>query len=79
MLAAKDVARLAVDPEAPTIRRALVGATRDGYRAAFASWRVDAARAWRAAGARYIEVVDDEVAERAVRRIVGTAGQGVDA
>ena len=72
-------ARLAEDPEAPTVRRALVGATRDAYRAAFDAWRSEAARAWRAAGARYVEVLTDEHAERAVRRVVGAARDGIDA
>ena len=72
-------ARLAEDPEAPDVRRALVGATRDAYRAAFDAWRAESARTWRAAGARYVEVVSDEPAERAVRRIVGGSREGVDA
>jgi hypothetical protein len=29
------------------------------------------ARAWRAAGAKYVEVMTDEPADKAVRRIVG--------
>lgn len=72
-------ARLAVDPEAPEIRRPLVGATREAYHAAFDAWRAGVARSWRAAGTRYIEVVSDEPSERAVRRIVGTSHDGVDA
>ncbi|MBI2797316.1 MAG: DUF58 domain-containing protein [Gemmatimonadetes bacterium] len=72
-------ARLAEDPEAPELRRALVGATREPYRAAFAAWRAGVARAWRAAGARYVEVVTDEPSERAVRRVVGTSHEGIDA
>lgn len=71
-------AKLAEDPEDPELRRALVGATRDAYRRAFDAWRAEAARGWRAAGARYVEVVSDEPSERAVRRIVGGSHDGVD-
>ena len=59
----------AVDPEDPQVRRALVESTRDGYQQAFADWRAEIARAWRDAGAGYHEVVTDEPAERAVRRV----------
>ena len=70
---------LAEDPERGDVRRALVPATREGYRAAFDDWRAEQARAWRAAGARYVEIVDDAVPERAVRRVVGSARDEVDA
>jgi uncharacterized protein (DUF58 family) len=60
---------MATDPEAPELRRALVEATRAGYRESFAAWRAALARAWRDAGAGYAEVVTDEPAEHAVRRI----------
>ena len=60
---------MATDPEAPEIKRALVETTREGYAAAFAAWRAETARAWRDAGAGYTEVVTDEPAERAVRRV----------
>ena len=70
---------LAEDPERGEVRRALVASTRGGYRAAFDAWRAEQARAWRASGARYVEVVDDEAAERAVRRIVGNAHDEADA
>ena len=70
---------LAEDPERGETRRALVASTRDGYRVAFDAWRAEQARAWRASGARYMEVVDDEVSERAVRRIVGNARDEADA
>ncbi|MBI3792225.1 MAG: DUF58 domain-containing protein [Gemmatimonadetes bacterium] len=66
-------AALAEDPERPEVRRALVGATRDGYLQAFAAWRAEQARTWALSGARYVEVVDDEPADRAVRRVVGAA------
>jgi uncharacterized protein (DUF58 family) len=64
-------ARLAEDPEQPGLTRPLTTLTRDAYAAAFGAWRAGMARAWRAAGARYVEVVTDEPADRAVRRAVG--------
>jgi uncharacterized protein (DUF58 family) len=63
----------AVDPETPSLRRGLGEGTRAGYDAAFARWRADMAAAWRAAGAAYDLVTDDESADRAVRRIVTPA------
>lgn len=72
-------AALAEDPERPELRRALVGATKDGYRAAFAAWRAEQARLWASSGARYVEVTDDEPGERAVRRVVGAARDEADA
>ena len=60
---------MATDPEAPDVRRALVDATRAGYRSEFAAWRASLARQWRDAGAGYPEVATDEPAEHAVRRI----------
>lgn len=62
-------AMLAVDPERPGVQRALTDATRAAYVATFAEFRARAAADWRAAGAWYTEVTDDEPAERAVRRI----------
>ena len=56
-------------PEAPELRRALVEATRAGYVETFAAWRAGLARTWRDAGAGFTEVVTDEPAEHAVRRI----------
>ena len=60
---------MATDPEEPAMRRALVEATRAGYLEAFAEWRAGLARAWRDVGAGYAEVVTDEAAAHAVRRI----------
>ena len=60
----------AVDPERPLLRRALGEGTRASYDEAFAAWREEMAGRWRAAGAAYSMVIDDESAERAVRRIV---------
>jgi uncharacterized protein (DUF58 family) len=63
-------ALLAADPEAPSLQRLLVDATRRGYLEAFGEWRAQMARRWRAAGASYVEVASDEEPARAVRRIV---------
>lgn len=69
-----DDAVTAVDPEAPSLRRGLGESTRAGYATAFAAWREAMSLAWRDAGAAYHQVVDDESAERAVRRIVSPTG-----
>ena len=42
---------------------------RRATRATFAVWRAEMARAWRDGGAGYTEVVTDEPADHAVRRI----------
>jgi len=60
---------LAADPEQAFVQRMLVDSTRREYEERFAAWRADVARRWRAAGASYIEVITDEPAPRAVRRI----------
>jgi uncharacterized protein (DUF58 family) len=60
---------LVADPERPTLRRPLVGATRAAYVARFSAWRGELARAWQAVGAVYALVATDEPAVRAVRRI----------
>ena len=67
---------LAADPEQPTVQRLLVDSTRPAYENAFGEWRAEMARRWRAAGAAYIEVVTDEPAPHAVRRIVDAPGIG---
>lgn len=64
---------LAVDPERADLRRPLTGASRAAYLAAFAGWREELARRWRAAGAAYALVRTDEPAEQAVRRITAPA------
>lgn len=61
---------LAADPEAPSLQRLLVDSTRRDYDLAFADWRAEMARRWRAAGASYAQVVTDEDPSHAVRRIV---------
>lgn len=60
---------IAQDPEQLEVKRSLVDETRAGYREAFASWRAELARSWRAAGAAYFEVPTDEATDHAVRRI----------
>jgi uncharacterized protein (DUF58 family) len=65
---------LAADPEAPAIQRLLVDATRRGYVENFGRWRASMATRWRGAGASYVEVVTNEDAAHAVRRIVEPAG-----
>ncbi len=64
---------IAQDPERPQLKRSLVTETREGYRAAFAGWRAELARGWRAAGAAYFETPSDEATDHAVRRIVSPA------
>jgi uncharacterized protein (DUF58 family) len=66
-------AAIAVDPEAPELKRPLADETREEYRAAFAEWRGEQARAWRDAGASYFEVATDEGADHAIRRIASPA------
>ena len=62
-------AMLASDPESPALQRLLVDSTRRGYLEAFGDWRSETARRWRAAGASYVQVVTDEPAAHAIRRI----------
>ena len=66
------------DPEQPSIRRALTGATRDAYIAAFASWRERVAHDLSEVGVAYtLATAGDESAEHLIRRI--TAPRGVSA
>jgi len=67
---------LAADPERPALQRLLMDATRREYDEAFGRWRADMARNWRSAGASYTEVVTDEPAARAVRRIAEPPAYG---
>ena len=64
---------LAVDPEDPTVARALVAETREAYQERFASWRRALHDGLRRAGAAVTEVVTSEPVARAVRRIVRPA------
>jgi len=61
---------LAVDPERETLRRPLLPETRAAYADTFAAWRRATARVWRSGGAAVTEIVADEPAARAVRRVV---------
>ena len=64
---------LATDPEQPAFQRPLLAETHPAYRRAFEAWRQATARAWRAGGAVFTQVVTDEPAARAVRRVTGAA------
>jgi hypothetical protein len=67
---------LAADPERPAIQRLLMDATRREYEQSFARWRADTARSWWSAGASYTEVVTEEPAAHAVRRIAEPPSYG---
>ncbi|MDB4914498.1 MAG: hypothetical protein JWM95_2142 [Gemmatimonadetes bacterium] len=70
-------AMLAVDPEAPTMRRVLDDDMRREYVLAYTRWLDDTAAAVRAAGVRYIRAETNEPAPHLVRRIAGeTARRG---
>jgi uncharacterized protein (DUF58 family) len=60
---------LVADPEQPSLRRQLLGATRAEYLARFRAWRAELARRWRGAGAAYTLAPTDEPPARIVRRI----------
>ena len=62
-------ATLVADPEEPALQRVLAESSRPTYQRAFHGWRVEMARRWRATGAWYVEVITDEAASHAVRRI----------
>jgi uncharacterized protein (DUF58 family) len=66
---------LAVDPERRELRRSLGDATRAAYLESYSAWRAEVARAWRAAGAAFVEVRTSEPPVRAVRRIAGQAAE----
>jgi uncharacterized protein (DUF58 family) len=68
---------LAFDPEAPRTVRPLGADTRDDYARAFAEWRARLGRDWREIGAGFTEVLDDEPAGHAVRRVIAPAASGV--
>ncbi len=69
----------AVDPEAEHVRRPLTGDSVLSYKERFSAWRAEVARRCLACGARHVEVVCDEPAARAVRRIAGSAVRGAAA
>jgi uncharacterized protein (DUF58 family) len=69
---------LVSDPEAPDIRRPLMGDARDAYLEAYASWRDHTAHEWSEAGVAYSTVVvGQEAPEQVVRRV--TAPRGIAA
>lgn len=68
---------LAADPERPSLQRVLVDSSRGAYMRAFAEWRAETARRWRAAGAGYVEAVSDEPVPHVIRRIVEPPAFGV--
>jgi uncharacterized protein (DUF58 family) len=69
---------IAEDPERRDVSGTLARSTADAYRTNFATWRDTTARAWRASGARLIEIPADEPTDRAVRRLVSSAGDESD-
>ena len=71
-------AAMVSDPEAPSMRRALTGETRDSYVAAYSAWRDQIAHEFSDAGVGYTTaIVGDETPDHLVRRI--TAPRGVAA
>ena len=68
---------LATDPELPGVQRLLIDADLRRYADAFAAWRAEMARQWRAAGAVYVESVTDADSGRSVRQVADAARAGV--
>ena len=69
---------MVADPEAPGVRRALIGETRDAYVAAFAEWRDRIAHEFSDAGVAFsTAIVGGESPEHLVRRL--TAPRGMSA
>jgi uncharacterized protein (DUF58 family) len=69
---------VAVDPEDATVRRPLLRSTARAYDSAFGAFRSTMRDRWLATGARYVEIVDDQPPEDAVRKLVrAAAGTGV--
>ncbi|MBC7790506.1 MAG: DUF58 domain-containing protein [Anaerolineae bacterium] len=66
---------LAKDPEHPNVLRPLVDETRAEYLAIFSTWRDGLAKSWRDARASYSQVITDETASQAIRRIVRPPAQ----
>jgi uncharacterized protein (DUF58 family) len=62
-------ARLAVDPEEPTLRRSLDGDGRRGYAASLERWLEQMQQEFRLAGVHYVRAMADESADRIVRRV----------
>ena len=71
-------AAMVSDPESPSVRRALTGATRESYIAAYAAWRDQIAHEFADAGVAYTTaIVGEETPDHLIRRI--TAPRGVAA
>jgi uncharacterized protein (DUF58 family) len=68
------------DPEAPEVRRALTGDTRDVYIAEYAAWRDRIAHDFTEAGVAYATaIVGDETPDHLIRRITAPRGMSVSA
>jgi len=73
-------AAMVSDPEAPAIRRALIGETRDAYIDAYASWRDGLAHEFSDAGVNYsTAVVGEETADHIIRRLTAPRGMSATA
>jgi len=73
-------AAMVSDPEAPAVRRALIGETRDAYIASYASWRDGLAHEFSDAGVSYsTAVVGDETADHIIRRLTAPRGMSATA
>jgi hypothetical protein len=73
-------AAMVSDPEAPSVRRALTGDTREQYVAAYAVWRDRIAHEFTEAGVAYsTAVVGEETPDHLIRRITAPRGMSVSA
>ena len=64
---------VAVDPEDAQLRRPLARSAHRAYDSAFGTFRATIRNRWLATGARYVEIVDDQPAADAVRKLVRAA------
>jgi len=73
-------AAMVSDPEAPSVRRALTGDTREQYVAAYTAWRDRIAHEFTEAGVAYsMAVVGEETPDHLIRRITAPRGMSVSA
>ncbi|HMI47848.1 MAG TPA: DUF58 domain-containing protein, partial [Gemmatimonadaceae bacterium] len=73
-------AAMVSDPEAPSVRRALTGDTREQYVAAYAAWRDRIAHEFTEAGVAYsTAVVGEETPDHLIRRITAPRGMSLSA
>jgi uncharacterized protein (DUF58 family) len=71
-------AAMVSDPEAPSVRRALTGDTREQYVAAYAAWRDRISHEFTEAGVAYsTAVVGEETPDHLIRRITAPRGMSV--